>query len=405
MVVANLRFTAVAIGTVLSLGTALASAGGSAGSNQSSRRAQDLLFLSLRRSFEINVVAIVEQRAAAGAAYQFQIQQNESGTFKSTVLKPLSQQGRIVLDNGDKSFTLHPDQRLLVEQGSQRKLLEDAARRQELTLKNYKLALGQPGTVAGRSVLSVVATPKAEGMPVRQFFVDEKTLFPLKVVVVPPNGEPETRLETKLVSYPTLLPDSALGLPSTLGQIRRVINENVAVLASNGSELRQLGFDPRRPSKLPLGFVTQAAEVQRNYECGSFVLRLTDGLSHASVYQNRAGGTHQIVFHAPGRTVYSDGRINFTIYSDLPEEARLRLLAGVAGVRLDYLNRIKREVQVKRPNGSENDIWSPVREPERKPQTLRELSEPSELPIITREDRPCDEEKTKQRTNGTHPQH
>src|SRR5689334_12760502 len=99
MLDAKLRIVSIALAAlgVACVGMASsASAGGSA--TQSKRQAKDLLFQSLRRSFEINVIAIVEQRAAAGTAYQYKILQNDEGNFSSTVLAPLSAQGRAVYD-------------------------------------------------------------------------------------------------------------------------------------------------------------------------------------------------------------------------------------------------------------------------------------------------------------------
>jgi hypothetical protein len=289
------------------------------------QNAQVVLARSMRQAREMNVNAIVTK--IGDCTQRLKIEQNAKGGQLSTVLQPLSMQGAALFNDGNKSFTYWPDQRIVIECDSDSERIQDIEARSELAAQNYNLRIERSGRpVAGRAAICIYADPKVPGLPSRQFYLDQQTLYPLRLMQEN-EGQWKMTLDTQVVNFPKDMPEINLNL---VGTPRRVRLDPAQRLAGITDCKDRLGFDPIVPKHLPSGFQVQRAELRRNQDGQLAMLWLTDGLATARVYEFRCNQMREGIWSQGSSTVLTEDGVTMTLVSDLQSNIRRRLLQAFA---------------------------------------------------------------------------
>jgi len=291
----------------------------------SSTKGRDLMIKSLRGQYGCNLVMIVSQQDSTGSCYDtIKVERSSEGKIRHTFVAPLCMQGICSLDDGTHSFIYWPDEKRLVKQESGPKS-EYTEHVISLALRNYSFRFEGHCNVAGRRTNCVLATPNAGEMEVRRYYLDAKTAYPLKLETVSPDGQTTVKYETKDVQLPSTL-DSGIFSIRTLGEV-----ETIERQAPTDIDLRHaasfLGFRPIMPRELPMGFEVQEVQKDTAADWHALIVRLTDGLVRATLYQWKSEGKLDAqvrLFEKNSQTTVRG--IRLVILADLPEELRERLL-------------------------------------------------------------------------------
>lgn len=282
---AKFRSIAVALG--------LAALTSVAYSKWSEDKARDFLAKSLSRESPVNVVAIIcECNAKAKTSdgdTMFKVSISKDGKQRKEVLQPLRMQGYLSIDDGKRMKVLMPDDRTLLDQESPQPGSHDLQHRLKLISKNYRLRVyrprpGESPTVAERPVLIISAKPKADGLPTKRFYIDKKTYFVLRIETESDGEDPVIDYDTKYVSYPAQLAPETFRMDPVVGVVK-IHYDRRKSLPSGKAAIKEVGFEPIVPHELPMGFEIQDAQVNNSSDWRSVVLRITDGIAMASIYE------------------------------------------------------------------------------------------------------------------------
>lgn len=280
---------------------------------------------SLRGEYGVNLIAIVSQQDAGGTCYDtIKVERSADGKIRHTFVAPLCMQGICSLDDGSHSFIYWPDEKRLVKQESALRN-EYSARVIPLALRNYTFRFEGTCKVAGRKTNCVVATPLAGEMEVRRYYLDAKTAYPLKLETIPRDGQPVVKYETKDVQFPVHL-DSDIFSIRTLGEVE-TLERQAPTDVDPRHAARVVGFVPLMPRELPMGFEIQEVQKDTADDWHALIVRLTDGLVRATMYQWKSQGELDAqvkLFEKNSQTTVRG--IRLVILADLPEDLRQRLL-------------------------------------------------------------------------------
>lgn len=332
--------------------------------DEQEQKIRDILLRSMRQSRSINVIAVVVQHQG-GSEWQrvkVKIEQCRTGKQTKTVLQPLAMQGMMMVDDGRRAFTYLPDDRTFIESPSGLAMLEDAAERMALAHQNYSMAMKRSQPVAGRPTLQIIATPHTKGLPERHFYLDEKTLFLLKMATESLSGERRVFLDTKVVTYPQHVSEERFELIGSQNA-RRIRSSTPTPLEAIANLPDRLGFAPVRPTRLPMGFQVLDAQYRLAEEGRSVAMTLSDGLAAAMLYQYKCSATSDGFEESGRRTTITRNGVSFMLVSDLPSAARLRLLESFAK-RPKPSSKARLEAPVFTGNGSSKALPLPTREPQ-----------------------------------------
>ncbi|MFZ4506993.1 MAG: sigma-E factor regulatory protein RseB domain-containing protein [Fimbriimonas sp.] len=293
-------------------------------------RAQKLLQASMRRSFSRNIVAIVVQRDpnSVGPLQTVKIERSKAGKVRQTVLHPLRMQGIESIDDGTRTLMYLPDQKMLIEQNSPQMEPGDATSRAELAARNYRLRVEEGGTTAGQKTVCVVAVPKHQGKETRRYYLDEKTGYPLKMVTTL-GKEPVVRFETREIQYPAAL-DERLFEMRTIGGLTHVRYRKPETFANPTEAENAMGFRPAMPQRLPLGFRVTEMQTNDSPQWRSLVVRMTDGLVKATLYQWKTTAHIEQVTSVENRTSAEANGVSMLLVSELTSEQREQMMASFA---------------------------------------------------------------------------
>lgn len=293
--------------------------------------AQEMLVESLQQARSLNVIAIITRCADCDKVLQrLKLEQRGMGEKFSTVLQPLSMQGVSYLEDGNKSIMYLPDQKIMFEcKQEAAEIAEEAADRMELASRNYDMAVDTTAAamVAGRSTFCVVAKPRAAGLPSREFYLDQKTLYPLRFATAGPDGQWKVSMDTQVVDFPKEMPNIAF---NHIGVVRTIKFNPAQPLDDVPNASDRLGFDPIMPRRLPMGFEVQRSELRTNDDGQLAVLWLTDGLATARVYEFRDPAIRQGIWSLGSNTVLTENGVTMMMVSDLSVPIRKRLLEAFA---------------------------------------------------------------------------
>lgn len=288
--------------------------------------AKQTLERSMRQARDMNVIAIVTKMG--DCMQKLKVEQKAKCGQLSTVLQPLSMQGAVLFNKGSKSFTYLPDQRIVVECDNDFEGLDEIAARAELAARNYELSfMTTAPDVAGRSTYCVVAEPRVAGIPARQFYLDQQTLYPLRFSTQATGGSWRISMDTQVVDFPKDMPQPDF---NPVGVPRKVKFDPAQPLNRISNVRDRLGFEPVVPRNLPYGFQIQRAELRRNQDGQLAMLSLTDGLATARVYEFRCNQMQDGIWSQGSNTVLTEDGVMMVLVSDLRADVRKALLSSFA---------------------------------------------------------------------------
>ncbi|AIE84944.1 hypothetical protein OP10G_1576 [Fimbriimonas ginsengisoli Gsoil 348] len=276
----------------------------------------------MQPTLKVNVVSITLQRDPRGEG-QFQeikLVRSKAGKQRWVVTKPLRFAGRECVDDGERQLMYFPDRRQLTDQQSAAKAPCDAPEKIALAKRNYTFQIASRETIAGRNTVCVTAIPRNPDLLVRNYFIDEEAAYPLRVETVGTDGRANVMFDTKFIEYPAKLPNSVFKLSAVLGNVHK-ITYNPPETMSRIKARAMVGFVPLIPNGLPMGFKVQELQYNPGSEWKSVMVRLTDGLARATVYQWKG---QDIEF--PDSTPGEYNGIKLLIVSDLGPKVRQKLL-------------------------------------------------------------------------------
>lgn len=288
-------------------------------------RGSELLRKSMGRKFQVNIVAVIMQRDPGGdGTYQrVKVSRAKDGKVRHTILQPLRMAGIESVDDGEQMRVYLPDKRSMIVQDSPMLLETDLEERLDLAKQNYDLSVVAGKQIAGRSTVCVVANPKATGLGTRRYSLDEKTGYPLRLQVDMGKGETRTIFDTVAIDFPTRLSSEVFEV-NPLPGTDTIRYTRPQTLTSRAHAERAVGFRPVLPTRFPMGFRMQEMQVNQGGEWKSVVVRLTDGLVRATVYQWKPDGGE--VESVEESSCLDVNGIRLLLVSDLPAEVRVRLL-------------------------------------------------------------------------------
>lgn len=286
---------------------------------------------SLKGTFQVNVVAtMLQKRHRQDSGFdKIRLLRSQAGHQKWTVVEPLSRAGIESVDDGNRCQTYIPDAHQLIDLDSPSRDEIDSRKRLAIARQNYEFSLAPGENIAGRGILCVIAKPRWAELDTRRYFLDRTTFYPLRIEFDPPGGPRVTFYDTKDIYYPTKISREAFKLHPLEGA-RRIRYERPVGLSAKDA-ITKVGFEPLVPQHLPMGFHVQEMQYSGRSEWRSVVIRLTDGLVRANLYE----------WLQDGRTVRpmadsSSGMrkgIRFLLVSDnLGDSVRRKLLDTILGV-------------------------------------------------------------------------
>lgn len=301
------------------------------------KRARDLLQKGMGPGFGVNIVATLVQRDASGnGAYQtLRVERSKSGKVRVTVLQPARVAGTVSVDDGVRTRAYLPGQRVLLDQVSALQERQSPRERMDLAERNYTLTIGGKRRIAGRDAVLVIAKPRHPGIDERRYTLDAKTGFPLRLDTISPSGGSTMVFEVRDVSYPKALHPTTFEVrPSN--EVKYVMYPRPKYVSEESEARRTMGFQPRVPSRLPLGFQVQRMYVDTSREWKRFAVRVGDGLVFAVVYQWVPEGASQLIRPAvQANSVEVNGIWMMAASNDLSAAAKDRLLSAFVGRSLD----------------------------------------------------------------------
>jgi len=253
-----------------------------------------------------------------------------SGNIKYTVVRPLSKQGIVMVDDGRVVTHYYPDEELIVRKSSPRAGLLSPKRRAQLATQNYQLSVQKGPKVAARGTVRLEAKPKSSGLPRRIFLIDAEEGVLLRSETI--SGETiSVLLDTHAIQYGA---DADVSMRPDFGTENwRVVTERAPALISNLTiAAKNAGIDFKLPQPIPYGLVIQGIHMKEDRGKSAVLLRLTDGLASVSMYvaKARAGqASPGLPSNAVGNTF---GDMSLVVVSDLPKKVNQSLVDAVIKV-------------------------------------------------------------------------
>lgn len=287
-------------------------------------QATALLLRSMQRTFPVNVVSVIIQRdPKSDQSFQrVKVERTKDGLQRCTILQPLRMQGVTSVDDGERMKIYLPDRKVLLDQESPAKAGGEDDERTQLIKKNYTFAMSDGGKVAGRNAVMVVATPRYDELEVRRYYLDEETAYPLRLETYLAGAEIHVVYDTKDIDFPKTIDRGIFSL-NPLGQIRTITYNRPTKVVSPAQAKSLVGFTPLVPRDLPMGFAVQEVQFSDNSDTKAIVVRISDGLARASIYQTKSGDK---LSSDEDSTVIEYKGVRLMLVSDLSKDIRDQLL-------------------------------------------------------------------------------
>jgi hypothetical protein len=288
-----------------------------------SDQAMQYLARSMQRSFPVNITTIMLQRdpGSEGSFQRVKVQRSREGMTRCTILQPLRYQGFTLVDDGDRLRTFLPDENLILDQESPGKEPCEADRKLKLAKKNYSFRLLQSEPIAGRDTVCVIASPRYGELEIRKYYLDAATSYPLRLETYGAGREITVVYDTKLIEFPKAIDRDLFSLSVNGAHTVKYNRPSKVVSARQAQEI--VGFIPLVPQGLPLGFQAQEVQFNDGPEAKSIVVRLSDGLARATIYETKVGVKMKALENS---TVRISKDVQLMLVSDLPEDVRIQLL-------------------------------------------------------------------------------
>jgi outer membrane lipoprotein-sorting protein len=287
-------------------------------------QAAKMLMRSMQREFPVNVISIITQRdpKSDNSFQRVKVERTRDGLQRCTILQPLRMQGVTSIDDGARMKIYLPDKKIVLDQESPGKAGVDIEDRMKIVRKNYSFSMSDGGQIAGRSTVCVTATPRFDELEIRRYYLDRSTAYPLRLETHLSGKEITVVFDTKDIQFPKTL-DRSLFKLATVGQVKTIRYTRPTRVSSAVQAKTLVGFTPLVPKGLPLGFEVQEVQFSDNSDSKAIVVRLSDGLARASVYQTKSG---EKLTSDEDSTIFDYKGVRLMLVSDLPKSIREQLL-------------------------------------------------------------------------------
>jgi hypothetical protein len=287
--------------------------------------AAQLLARSMQRTFPVNVIAVILQKDPQGEGFQrVKIERNRQGLARCTILAPLRMSGITSVDNGERLMTFLPDRRLIIDQQSPGAEPCEVDDKIALAKRNYTFKIIPSGKIAGRETICVQAVPRFDDLEIRRYYLDSATTYPLRVETFQEGNEINVMVDTKDIAFPKVLDRKLFELePSGDVSVQTFTKPKKVVSGSQAQNV--VGFMPLIPDGLPLGFKVQEIQFSGDTKWKPIVIRMTDGLARATLYQwDKDADVKVQAFSNSSTLVYKN--LKLMLVSDLSAPVRMQLL-------------------------------------------------------------------------------
>ena len=293
--------------------------------------AEDVLRRSFERHSTVNVVAVLEQLSPRGGGtyVRYRMWRDPAGRRRTEVLAPVDMQGQVSVDDGTTWTTYFPDSKRVRSHPSTSLVPDDLDTRFHLLRRNYRLEIDERTSVAGRSVLRVVAHPRCPDLDTRRFYIDAVTYVPLKAESVNELGGVTVQFAVRHVEFPAHLDRGTFDAPLPVGVRIDKAQPPVPLHGLDDAE-RRLGFRAAYPTHLPMGFRPLGMEAVDWHGMRRLAIRLTDGLVPLFVYESRPSDNPPPPPPRPDddqKTFQDVGDLRVEVRGDASVAVRERLLA------------------------------------------------------------------------------
>ncbi len=316
--------------------------------------AANLLGKSMQRSFSSNIIAVILQKDPRSDSFQrVKVERNKLGMARCTILAPLRWSGMASVDTGTRLLTYLPDKRIILDQEAPGARSDEVAERIALAKRNYHLRIIPSEAVAGRQTICVEAKPKEDDLEIRRYTLDAQTAYPLRLETFQAGNEINVMFDTKDISFPKSLDAKLFTLEPSGDVFIQKFTKPKKVLSGHQAK-NLVGFVPLVPSGLPLGFKVQDLQFSEEGQWKSIVVRMSDGLAKATLYQWPASSAVTVqTFSNSSTMVDKSTGLRLMIVSDLSPAVRIQLLkAFIAEALIEPSVRAQRLFGVSFPLGA-----------------------------------------------------
>ena len=255
------------------------------GAQAEAQNPESFLRLALEKQRSLNATVFQTRFDDMGGQMLIKVEFAGKEGMKITMLSPVSRAGIVSVDDTKEFRVYYPDRSQVVAQPSPAAHQPKVDWRMKQIRKNYRLSLGEPGEVAGRAVRPVVIKPKHDALPTRTMYVDTTTHMVLRYIIDTGSGKPSLFFDTREVIYRKDGAPSDLSLPAGYERFEVKREAGPRPLSSVRSARAELGFEPRLPKALPLGFQSHAVHVIGSGGRSFVAVRLSDGMFSVTVFQ------------------------------------------------------------------------------------------------------------------------
>ncbi len=334
---------------------------GVASFSQSDSRALSLLMRVLENENKATYSA-VKRVSHWESQNAMQIRQDKGGQNSNfiIVLSPLSKAGEMSFDDGKEWRRYVPDQKtVFIQTLSGRRNDPNVLRLQENLLKeNYRVNFAGRETIAGRQAVVLRLTPnEKEALFSRRFWVDSEKNIMLRVEINDPAGRSQIVSDTIKIDFDNVNDGASQFKP--VGKPKE-IRLPVPNIARNISEVeRSLGFTILIPVQMPYGFMLREISSVPSEWRKMAVLRFTDGVSSATIYQGNASAEKKAWKMNPRKGDFVLDGVMITVDGDIPDVARRKIIevmkasgverekslrqraSEITGIRLSHVNSLR----------------------------------------------------------------
>lgn len=293
---------------------------------QISDSSRELLYRSIRGDNRANFVAILTQhnQDSEDESVKFKLTRSTEGKTRQTVIAPLRLQGKESVDDGTKSYTFLPDEKMMIIQPSAN-VREDADFRIPLISKNYILSAKSGGKIANRSVTQITAMAREAKLGGVRFWLDNEHAHVMKKAFFDHDaGEWIPDYEVLRADFPARIESSIFKI-TPIGGYETLEYGAQTKLGSLREAERALGFMPTTPKDIPFGFQIQSMQTNSKSTWKSLVMRLTDGLQRVTVYQWKPS-KNETITSGTSSTVETVNGIKYMVVTELDPWVRKSVL-------------------------------------------------------------------------------
>jgi hypothetical protein len=305
-------------------------------SAQNADAGRDLLYRSIRGENRANIVAILVQHNQDGDedSVKFKLTRSIDGKSRQSVIAPLRLQGKESVDDGTKSYTFLPDEKMMIVQPSAN-VREDADFRIPLIAKNYILSAKSGGKIANRSVTQITALAREAKLGGVRFWLDNETAHVMKKSAFDYEAEEwTTDYEVLRAEFPSKI-DPAIFKISPIGGFETLEYGARTKLTSLKEAEKAIGFVPTAPKDLPFGFQIQSMQTNSKSSWKSLSMRLTDGLQKVTVYQWKPS-KNETISSGTSSTVETVNGIKYMVVTELDPWVRKSVLKAFVRTAMNH---------------------------------------------------------------------